>query len=620
MVAAPLAELTARAQTLTSAGDLVGARRVLANVLDPADADPRHADADLALAAALHARILIALGDPHGARVWAGFAHAAEERLHGPRHERTLAAAATHAAVLQRVGHYGKAAQVYQRLVGSLAELDGTDSARALAAEADLATAEHAAGHCTSARARLTDAWVRHRHHHGDAAPAGIKMLARLGAMERECARDAEAREHLALAQELCARYLPADHPLVRQVAALALGTSSGRHVCGRVEQSHGPQQQPGEVAAAPHPAAGPAHPAAVTHSAAGPPHQAAVAHPAAGPPHQAAVAHPASAVPHPRRPPVQAAEDAGFPPDVHDPDRQPAGAVGLPLDGRPAAPVQPLYRSEGDRSHPAQGPQGHQVVRNPPYAADGSPAHPTVARPAHGAENGYENRYGSGYGTENGTYRARSGSSPVYAPGDLTGRHARSDAPPPLPGGRASHFRSLTTGDRPDTDNLLPVRLEAPEPAGPRRQPFLLVAVLIAGIAVAAAVVALALTRDNGTAVTPAPQAAATSTAPTATAEPSAAATPATPADPGAPTDVTLRDNRDSVALKWTYPDGAEGPLLVSGGREGQQLKVFQQLAAGTADYMVYGLNEGVNYCFTVAVAYSTDRIAASAPVCTRR
>jgi hypothetical protein len=34
----------------------------------------------------------------------------------------------------------------------------------------------------------------------------------------------------------------------------------------------------------------------------------------------------------------------------------------------------------------------------------------------------------------------------------------------------------------------------------------------------------------------------------------------------------------------------------------------------------MVYGLNDTQNYCFTVAVAYSADRIAASAPVCTQR
>ena len=119
---------------------------MLAHALDPADVDPQHASPDLAVAAALHARVLIALGDPHAARTWAGFAHAAEERLHGPHDERTVAAAATHAAVLAGVGNHGRAAQLYHDLVAELTALEGADSPRVLAAEADLATAEHAVG------------------------------------------------------------------------------------------------------------------------------------------------------------------------------------------------------------------------------------------------------------------------------------------------------------------------------------------------------------------------------------------------------------------------------------------------------------------------------------------
>jgi hypothetical protein len=511
MPTAPLAELTQRAQTLSSAGDLVGARRVLAGVLDPAGADPGTADADLALAAALHARILIALGDAHGARLWAGFAHEAEERLHGPRDERTVAAAATHAAVLQRVGHYGRAAQVYERLVRDLTEMDGPDSPRVLAAEADLATAEHAAGHCTSARSRLTGAWVRHRHRHGDASPAGIKMLARLGAMERECARDAESAEHLALAQELCARYLPADHPLVRQVAQLATATASGRHVCGRVEQSVGP-----------------------------------------------------GAVPFPRRPTVPDPEQGGdFPPG--DPLRPPP-------DNRPTDPNGTVYQQ-------------------PLYLAD-------VAQ----------------------------------APGDLAGRHARADTPPPMPGQRAPEYdaggrpdavgsapaSTLTTP--PNSQRRLPVRIDRPPER--RRQPFLLVAVLVAGVAVAVAVIALTLPDANGaTGAQPTvPPAATASTGVPTAASTAPSAAPAATGDPGAPTGLKLRDNHDSVSLSWAYPKDAEGPVLISGGRSGQPLRAFQQLPAGTTDYVVYGLNDTQNYCFKVSVAYSTDRIAASPPVCTRR
>ncbi|XVV10961.1 fibronectin type III domain-containing protein [Actinoplanes sp. CA-131856] len=513
MAPPPLAELTHRAQTLTSAGDLVGAQRVLANVLDPAaGSDPGQASPDLALAAALHARILIALGDVGGARVWAEFAHVAEERLHGPHHERTVAAAATHAAVLQRIGHYGHAAQVYRRLVGDLTEIDGTDTARVLAAEADLATAEHAAGHCGAARGRLSAAWRRHSRLFGDAAPSGIKMLARLGAMERDCGRDAEARDHLAKAQELCARYLPADHPLVRQVAALAAAPASPKHVCKAQEPGVTTVDTPG-----------------------------------------------VRNVPFPRRPTVPDPSE-GFPPE-DPPDNRATDPNGTVYQ-------QPLYLSDVHQS-----------------------------------------------------------------PGDLTGRHARADTPPPMPGRRAPDYgadgRPQPVGSAPastftlppNTERRLPVRTEQPPPPR-RRQPFILAAVLVAGIAAAVAVVALTLPdADGATGPPPPPATTTTAAAPSAQASSKPPATSKPPAaDPGAPQNVRLRDNRDSVVLQWTYPPNAEGPILVSGGRVGQDPKPFQQLPAGSGDYVVYGLNENLNYCFTVAVAYSSSRIAKSAPACTKR
>jgi hypothetical protein len=515
-VAPPLAELTRHAQTLTSAGDLAGARRVLATVLDAnQNPDPGRATPDLALAAALHARILIALGDAHAARMWAGFAHAAEERLHGPHDERTMAAASTHAAVLQRVGHYGRAAQVYHDLVRDLVEVDGPDAPRVLAAEADLATAEHAAGECAAARSRLTNVWQRHRTLFGDAAPSGIKMLARLGAMERECGRRTQAAEHLAIAQELCARYLPADHPLVGQVARLAAKPASGRHNCGRVEQSTGPEDAPTVQQA-----------------------------------------------PFPRRPTVP--DPSEFPPD--DPGRPP--------DNRPTDPNGSVYQQ-------------------PLYLAD-----------VH------------------------------QAPGDLTGRHARADTPPPAPGrpipdygddGRPQPVGTAPASTRtlpPNSERRLPVRVEKPDQ--PRsRQPFILAAVLVGGVAAAAAVVLLTLPDADGAVGPTAPVTTApAATGPTAAGPTSAAARPTTvaPAQPGAPTAVKLRDNRDSVMLSWSYPKGAEGPILISGGRAGQPEKAFQQLPAGTNNYVVYGLNDAQNYCFTIAVAYATDHIANSSAACTSR
>ncbi|MET8149775.1 fibronectin type III domain-containing protein [Actinoplanes sp. NPDC049668] len=564
-MAPPLAELTARAQTLSSAGDLAGARDVLADVLDPADVDPQRASPDLALAAALQARILIALGDPHGARTWAGFAHAAEERLHGPHDERTVAAAATHAAVLHRVGNHGRAAQLYHDLVGELTALDGSLSPRVLAAEADLATAEHAAGHCTAARIRLADAWARHHETYGDAAPAGIKMLARLGAMERECGHDRDAQAHLAQAQELCARHLPPDHALAQQVARLAGAPATGRHVCGRVQSSTGPvsggpasgvTRVPATTVPGVHPVRRPA-PGDLTGRHARP--EPALTLPLTSPPPEQAPAEPAVAEPAAYEQAI--AEQAVYEQAIHQPAaREPVGDV---------------------THQPSAGRQGEAFGQVPEQGGPTEPLPPqawTVEPP--------------------GPWPPDSFPPDAYPP----------DAYPPGP----RLPRQPLDRAAPETDRRLPVPVEKPRPRA-SRQSLILAAVLVAGIAVAAAVVVATLPDDGPQA---APPAAATSSAPPAP----ASSAPSPTSTVVAPAGVTLKDNRDSVSLSWRYPKGSEGPVLISGGRTGQEQRAFQQLPAGTTDYVVYGLNKQLDYCFTIAVVYTVDQVAASKPVCTRR
>jgi hypothetical protein len=205
-------------------------------------------------------------------------------------------------------------------------------------------------------------------------------------------------------------------------------------------------------------------------------------------------------------------------------------------------------------------------------------------------------------------------------APGDLTGRHARADTPPPLPGRRAPEYtpdgRRVPVGTAPvgpvdppaQQDRRLPVHVPRSEPSS--RRPFVLAAVGVAAVVVAAAVVAVTLPRGEGETAAPA------SSGPAAASPPAASAPPAA----GVPANLVLRDNRDSVTLTWIYPKGSEGPVLISGGRAGQDRRAFQQLPAGSADYVVYGLNEQLNYCFTVAVVHSTDDVATSAPICTAR
>jgi hypothetical protein len=169
-----------------------------------------------------------------------------------------------------------------------------------------------------------------------------------------------------------------------------------------------------------------------------------------------------------------------------------------------------------------------------------------------------------------------------------------------------------------PDLDRRLPVPVERPEHRSTRHS-LVLAAVLVAGIAAAAAIVIATLPNDDADPA-PAAQAGPTASAPAASTPPPASAS-ARPSNAAvAPADVTLRDNRDSVSLTWRYPKGSEGPVLISGGRAGQEQRAFQQLPAGTTDYVVYGLNRQNDYCFSVAVVYTVDQVAASEAVCTKR
>ncbi|MBF9132315.1 hypothetical protein I0C86_25695 [Plantactinospora sp. S1510] len=108
----------------------------------------------------------------------------------------------------------------------------------------------------------------------------------------------------------------------------------------------------------------------------------------------------------------------------------------------------------------------------------------------------------------------------------------------------------------------------------------------------------------------------------PPASAPTSAApSTPVPAASPGTPPgDVKLVDDRGSVTLAWTYPVGAEGPVVVAGGRVGQELRAFQELPGGSTGYVVYGLERQTNYCFSVAVVYSVAVVGRADPVCTDR
>jgi hypothetical protein len=216
-----LGDLTAHAHALVDAGDLSGAQELLGRALSGADPDPTRATADLAEAADLYARVLVALGAPHDARPPASYAHAAAARLFGADDPRTLAAGTALAAILYRIGTAAsrqRSAILFTSLIEQLSAVEGPEAQRVLYANADLAVLEHLRGEDT-ALDRMEVAWTQYNEVYGDQRPGAIRMLARLGAIERDAGMTDLAVEHLALARALSQSHFGADHPLATQIA-----------------------------------------------------------------------------------------------------------------------------------------------------------------------------------------------------------------------------------------------------------------------------------------------------------------------------------------------------------------------------------------------------------------
>ena len=384
-------DLTVQAHHLVSAGDLAGAQRLLADALTDADPRPANASPELADAAGLQARVLVALGEPHSARGWAAFAYAAATRLYGRADERTITAAATLAAVLHRVGSDARAARLYSDVIIELTARDGPESMRVLAAHADLATVEYARGQCEVARDRLQDAWELHREVYGDDHPSGIKMLAKLGAMERDCGRYADSHEHLTLAEELCRVHLAADDPLAAQVAALSRAARPGPRLAapapaaGQRPSAGRPGDAVVPAARVPPAAEGPPEPPPYQ-----PPEQ-----PLYHPPDRAAAA-PHPTVPTPRLPPEAgpdpfgepSTDDDWWPPEEHLDELYRAGQARCPRRWS-VSPTASRTASAGSPGPPSRNRRRHTCRCTCP----GSP------RPSHAPPAGYRRRCRRGRG-----------------------------------------------------------------------------------------------------------------------------------------------------------------------------------------------------------------------------
>ncbi|GIF93857.1 hypothetical protein Cch02nite_73010 [Catellatospora chokoriensis] len=231
--AMPVGEhVVARAREHIAAGTLSAAHDLLSAALGTVPTDPAQATPVVAEAVVLETGVLLGLGEPYAARGWAAYGFAASRALYGERDRRTLHALGLLAAVLARVGVHARAVQRYLDLIAAYSELDGPDSDRVLAARGDLATVEHAQGHCVTARLRLATVIDEHRRAHGAAHPVGIRMQLRLAAMWRDCGGFNDAHELLAEAREYAAGLDPAD-PVHAMITAAGRAVADPRHRCG---------------------------------------------------------------------------------------------------------------------------------------------------------------------------------------------------------------------------------------------------------------------------------------------------------------------------------------------------------------------------------------------------
>jgi hypothetical protein len=104
-----------------------------------------------------------------------------------------------------------------------------------------MAAALHAAGVCEEAGKTLHRTYVAHREAFGAGDPQGIRMLARLGVMARDCGGFELAHQYFDEAKALCAEHFAYTDPLSRHVTAAARAPSDPGHTCGEQASSqHG--------------------------------------------------------------------------------------------------------------------------------------------------------------------------------------------------------------------------------------------------------------------------------------------------------------------------------------------------------------------------------------------
>lgn len=151
-----------------------------------------------------------------------------------------------------------------------------------------------------------------------------------------------------------------------------------------------------------------------------------------------------------------------------------------------------------------------------------------------------------------------------------------------------------------------------APGPAS-RGHGAVIAAGIAAAVAVLAAIVVVVVTLLNAPATNNGPPAGPD-------AEQSAGADPDSGAGGSPPTDLALRDEGTAITITWVDSSGGTVSFIVAGARSGQQLGPMATLKPGSTKHTVNGLSATVDYCFTVVAVYSTEVVATSQQVCTKR
>lgn len=198
--------------------DLASAR------VDPDDA--------LAEAASVYASILIAAGTPDLAPPWADLAQRVYGTGLGPPTAAALQAESVLGQVWTSLGMHDRAVEVYADLAHRLPAYLGPDHRQVFNGTADYAAALHRVSHCAVARTLLADCCRAHVAIFGPEDRDGIKMLARLGAMTRDCQDFDGAHAQFTEARARCRAYLADDDPLTANVTRLARADADPGHEC----------------------------------------------------------------------------------------------------------------------------------------------------------------------------------------------------------------------------------------------------------------------------------------------------------------------------------------------------------------------------------------------------